>query len=587
MQSPSGNLRKLDVDPESTIHAVPNTVHAALHPVRLPDPSHLGPSDLDRSDPGMWMWHDVFVHRPLPWSRFLQSALLHAGAIGLIWLLTTAWLRQQNIAARPTFDPSAVVTYSPQEYLPPLDTGAPRYTPPQKGDPVYARQEILSVPPEPDNRRQTIVAPPNLKLNRDLPLPNIVAMGSVAPAIPLEATRARLTRLDAPQTDVVAPAPELDSARSRTAQKELTSDVIAPPPELTVHQSRGAAGPDASVVAPPPELAKIHGRAGTMNIGPSAVVAPAPQLALAEQHALAGRAGLPGGGAQPVAPPPSMNGMSGTGTKGRLISLGVNPIAPTGPVAPPEGNRRGTFAATPRGKPGASGTPDSGGTIAASKDIGGASDAGTGGFRSHGDSRLPSGLHVGAPPSDAVASTQNANGNPNSAKGENSAAGDDPRVMASVTAPRVGANAKPAAAVSDDKVTAIDRQVFHGKRFYSMTLNLPNFNSATGSWVLRFAELKANQPGELMSPVPTAKSDPGYPPELIHDNVQGTVTLYAVIHSDGTVGDIRVLSSPDERLDEYARSAFARWRFVPAEKNGKAVAIEAVVMIPFRTRGRF
>jgi TonB family protein len=121
-----------------------------------------------------------------------------------------------------------------------------------------------------------------------------------------------------------------------------------------------------------------------------------------------------------------------------------------------------------------------------------------------------------------------------------------------------------------------------------MTMNMPNLNSATGSWVMRFAELKeGRQQGELMAPVATQKSDPGYPLELMHDNVQGTVTLYAVIHADGSVQDIRVLDSPDDRLDAYASSALARWKFIPATKNGAAVALEAVVLIPFHAKRSF
>ena len=65
------------------------------------------------------------------------------------------------------------------------------------------------------------------------------------------------------------------------------------------------------------------------------------------------------------------------------------------------------------------------------------------------------------------------------------------------------------------------------------------------------------------------------------------VTLYAVIRSDGKVGDIKVLNSPDDRLDSYAEKALARWKFVPAERAGKPVALEAVVKIPFRVRRSF
>jgi len=91
----------------------------------------------------------------------------------------------------------------------------------------------------------------------------------------------------------------------------------------------------------------------------------------------------------------------------------------------------------------------------------------------------------------------------------------------------------------------------------------------------------------LLAPVATEKSDPGYPLELIRTNVHGMVTLYAVIHSNGQVGNIRVLNSPDDRLDAYATRALSRWKFLPAEKAGKAIAIEAVVIIPFSVRRSF
>ena len=59
--------------------------------------------------------------------------------------------------------------------------------------------------------------------------------------------------------------------------------------------------------------------------------------------------------------------------------------------------------------------------------------------------------------------------------------------------------------------------------------------------------------GELSSPVAIRTADPGYPLELMRHNVQGTVTLYAVIHSDGSVSDVKVLQSVDERLIRMPR----------------------------------
>jgi len=319
------------------------------------------------------MWHDVFVRQALPWPRFLQSGLLHGMAVYLICTVSLSWMQAQKVLTRPAFDSSSLVTYTPEEYLPPLDTGKsedprPEAAKEQKGDPVYAKQPILSVPPEADNHSQTIVVPPDLKLDHDVPLPNIVATGAIAPAIPLDATPAGLSRMNAaaPEPQVVAPAPDVASATNRGVQTAMKSDVIAPPPEVTHSDATHSA----------------RGRVGPLNIGPSDVVAPTPQLALAEQHSLAARGGggrAAGGGIQPVAPPPSV--AAGKGSSGRLIALGIHPVVPTGPVPVPAGNRRGEFAATPRGKPGASGTPDLVGTKsdASTKSAGGRGN-GSGGF---------------------------------------------------------------------------------------------------------------------------------------------------------------------------------------------------------------
>jgi len=568
MESPEKRLLRLLVERDPARPEFIAEFREALRPVlrraQFPD---------DRFD----LWQDVFVQRNLPWGRFLQSALLHAVAVALIWALSFSWIRQQRILVHAAFDPSSVVTYTPAEYLQPLDTGASEAAPKeQQGDPVYAKQPILSVPREADNRSQTIVVPPDVKLERDVALPNIVALGAIVPAVPLDATRAPLSRIVPPEAQVVAPAPDVEFAPDRVAQAAMKSDVIAPPPEVTAQHTRGLAGPETAVVEPPPELTQsTKGHVGLVNIGPSEVVAPAPQLTLAEQHSLAARGAgrLGGGSVQPVGPPPTVAATGGAGAGGRLIALGIHPVAPTGPVAVPAGNRRGTFAATPQGKLGASGTPDLAGSKSEAKSAGGRGN-GSGGFNARNDSSLPAGLHVGAADSGAEEGHEMAS---------LSSSGAAPRATSGLPS-----GARAASLVPDDKITEVDRKVFAGKRVYGRTMNMPNLNSSTGSWVIKFAELDGGRKaGELLEPVATEKSDPGYPLELIRNNVHGTVTLYAVIQADGEVGHIRVLNSPDERLDSYAVQALASWKFLPAERAGKPVPVEAVVEIPFRVRRKF
>ncbi len=117
----------------------------------------------------------MFVTRPLPWNRFLQSSAYHVVAFALLIGFTRFFALQPQVVARPTFDHNQVVYYQPSEYLPPIDTRSAKAVQPSKADPEFSRQPIISLPPEADNRSQTIVAPPKVKLKHDVALPNIVA----------------------------------------------------------------------------------------------------------------------------------------------------------------------------------------------------------------------------------------------------------------------------------------------------------------------------------------------------------------------------------------------------------------------------
>lgn len=537
------------------------------------------------SPPGPF-WQDVFVPHKLPWGRLAESAVCHVLAVAALWGASVLWLRQPHLVPQRAFDATDVVTYQASEYLPPLDTGVKGTPEPQKGEPEFARQPIILVPPNPDNRTQTIVTPPDIKLTQDVPLPNVVAWSNTQIPVPMAATERSTARLNAPTlpNEVVAPAPSLDQAVERRSLN-LTPSVIAPPPQVQADPARRAIQAiQPAIIEPPPgtELASTR-RVTDLDIGHSDVVAPAPQLPMAEQRSLRGMAPPVSGaaGGQVVAPPPSMQG-AGTGRQGgNLIALGIHPVEPTGPVDPPAGNRRGTFAAGPQGKPGASATPDVRADQPHSGSGGSGAQNGSGrGSGSGSNSGVPPGLFVGAGPKDAASS-------PVAGQNSGSAPPTDtvnPRLMASVTPPRVTSNSRRTAApVSELRATEIDKRVFGARRFYSLSLNMPNLNSTGGSWVVRFAELKDDgTKGDLLAPEAIKEVDPAYPIELMRRNVQGTVTLHAVIRSDGTVGDISVLNSVDDQLDRYASQALAEWQFRPAEKNGTAIDLEAVVMIPFK-----
>ena len=532
---------------------------------------------LDLSSAPATFWDDVFVVSRLPWGRFLESAIFHTAVIAVLWSSSRLWPERPHLVEPAVFHSSDVVYYEAPEYLPPLDTGTPHESAPAKSDPVYAAQPILSVPPEPDNHRQTIVTPPKLKLNQDLPLPNVVAWDRTPPTVPIAATSRATSAVKMPALPVPVAAPPEVGRNRLDISPAMAVSVIAPAPELNATGAqRDLSLPQPSVVEPPPSLETASTRrVGDINIGHAQVVAPAPQLPIGEQHTLATRsaATLGNPGASVVPPPPSMEGAT-TGvagkTGGQMIALNLHPAAPTGPVDPPNGNRRGSFAATPQGKPGASGTPASSGNSAGT---------GAGSFSNAArNAGLPSGLFVGAASKPGATSPVAGSGG----------AAADPPLVASASLPRTTANSRtPAAEISPDIQSEEERRVFAGRKSYSMTLSVPNLNSSGGSWVMHFSEMSvAESKGDLLAPVATRAVDPGYPLELMRQNVKGVVTLSAVIHSDGHVGDVKVLNGVDDRLDQYACNALLHWQFLPALKNGSPVALQAVVMIPFRPMRR-
>ncbi|HEX4543055.1 MAG TPA: energy transducer TonB, partial [Candidatus Acidoferrum sp.] len=129
--------------------------------------------------------------------------------------------------------------------------------------------------------------------------------------------------------------------------------------------------------------------------------------------------------------------------------------------------------------------------------------------------------------------------------------------------------------------------IFSSKKIYKMQVDMPNLNSATGSWILNFTELRANSDAprvtspELSGPAPLRKVDPKYPPTLINEHVEGEVVLYAVIRRDGSVDSIQLVRGIDEQLDANAMNAFSQWKFRPAMLQGEPVELEAIVHIPF------
>ena len=471
-----------------------------------------------------------------------QSLLWHVFVIVAIWGFTVTWLNRPHVKFE-TFSAKQTVSYYPlSEYLPQIGTPTPLAPIARKGEPEFSPQPVISVPRLPDNTRQTIVDPSTVKiLSHDAKLPNLVAWNNI-PSAPVTAETRTASQLTLPWH---TPTPVAPAAENTNRKISELAEASVP-----------------SVVQPALSGEALKRKLGDMNIAEGAT-ALAPKLEVPVQRASGSEVA-----AKPTAPAaPDLQGVSGSGAHaaGQLIALNVRPQAPTEPIQPPGGNRSGIFAATPEGKPGAPGTPD---IAAGSHALGGASTGQTG------TSNVPAGIYVGPPAKDS-----------STVAGKSSLSADQQKkiLMAGLQhSPPLSANIRTTPPAIEGPKARIEDEVFGTKKYYSMILNMPNLTSGGGSWIVRYAELKET-PGEgaLSAPVAVQKVDPAYPAEAMRENVEGTVVLYAVIHSDGRVSDVRVLKSVDERLDASARAALVRWQFRPATKGGEPIALETVVHIPF------
>jgi TonB family protein len=75
---------------------------------------------------------------------------------------------------------------------------------------------------------------------------------------------------------------------------------------------------------------------------------------------------------------------------------------------------------------------------------------------------------------------------------------------------------------------------------------------------------------------------PIYPASAESAGIQGTVTLRAIISSDGGIMGLTVLSSPDPMLADAAMESVRQWRYQPTLLNGQPVEIVTTISVNFR-----
>ena len=97
----------------------------------------------------------------------------------------------------------------------------------------------------------------------------------------------------------------------------------------------------------------------------------------------------------------------------------------------------------------------------------------------------------------------------------------------------------------------------------------------------------ARRPGNgVVSPEVIHEEKPQYTSEAMRAKVQGIVEVEAVVNPDGTVGQVQIVRSLDDRfgLDQKAIEAVRRWRFRPGTLLGKAIPVLVNIELTFTLR---
>ena len=556
--------------------------------------------------PGVF-WKDVFVDQQLNRKALFRSYAGHLIFAGIVYVLSMPFYGNR-FAVLETAPHEHIVYINPDEDILPSEPSEEQMVPRKlapvisrsskareasKGDSAKRIAEAMAIPKWADNTTHTILAPAAPKILASAPIPDIVLASPVPQAPPVAAVASANPKLVAPVLDVapVAPPPDTSTAKlsmpalpqpaaiappvETNAARNLASIRIAPLPEAVRPEPKLPVAVSHTIpnlgslepVAPAPELKSVDSTQLARALpGPAQPIAPPP-----DAKALAGAAGFAGklpGAADPIGPPPDVSGAgTASSASGELISVNLNPVA--GPPRAPDGSRRGTFAGSPNTGDKGLGIPE---RQAGGSGPGGDSPVATKDELGIVAAAVPHGVANGAPAVNVQDARGGASGN---------------SLLAMARAPRLSLP-PPRIAPTQDAPNPVDERVFRGRKYYTMALNKPNLTSAGGSWIFRFAErATTSRPGEVTAPIPLREVDAAYPADLIRDNVQGVVILYAIIRSDGTVAEVRVLEGFDDRLDENARRALSAWHFVPGTRDGNPVDLETVVRIPFRSKRGF
>src|SRR3984885_3373792 len=432
---------------------------------------------------------------------------------------------------------------------------------------------IVSKPVRPDNKRQTIyqpATPPDLHIDMDMKLPNIVG---------------------GPSTPVPKPQVHMNPNNSRPIQVHRAAAKAVAPTLAAINAAVATSLPPATVAKPHLAVPLNESRPTQSQVVIGQVSAPSLSAA---NEATASNLGDRYRTGQPTAPaaPPSDADASGSGKTSNndavqtagdgsgIVVISVDPAEEAALAKLPAGNRWGDFTIAPGGgQPGAVNGSQNGVAGAGSHSAGGGGD-----------------LVPGVGPGYAGGGGGNSGSSGSvSITGDTGAKGDamlDAAIFRDMVYPvrSTVVLRKNALGVSAGPSGGGGLNVYGALRcgkIYTVFLPMPG-----RPWTLQFCQsgVVAKPGGESHSAVVHMESGIVQPDATTRfdfkrlpvpfEKKNKPIVLKGVIKDDGSVTDLKVFQGIVPEMDEAARVAFSRWKFKPAIRGGKNVAVGILVGIP-------
>jgi hypothetical protein len=387
----------------------------------------------------------------------------------------------------------------------------------------------VSKPVRPDNSRQTIWqrnSPPDIRIPNEIKLP-IIAIGN--PDVP---------------KPVIAPH---DSKPTLTKRKYATATAPSEPEVKT----QASVLPIANPTVPQPEFPVLGG--GTSK----------PLLRNGSDQAA------------PVAPD-----IQGGGDP-NLLAIGVDPAEAVSKIALPAGNRWGEFSASPAGarpgSPGGSSNANKPGGTTGAEGLAGDSSVGVGVGKSGGGGDSSESLPVSLTGRNTAPASYGALSSPSI----------EEMIVPVITTPHLRKNTLVVSGGPSGGGLGVYKALNCG-RAYTVFVTMPG-----GNWNLEYCpHSDSGQPSipdagstrvvhleqMLLPPDATVKFDFLRLP-VSEDKERKFIVLKGLIDEKGAVSNVQVYSGVLSAMDEAARTAFSRWKFMPALRDGKPVAVDVLVGI--------